>query len=162
MTHALFSPINDGLNRWLVASRGLVALPLAAQIVAVTAQGFSTHRPEVVRDDAGIDLSRYLTRYQSNNDKLIFHEKIAIQLGDPVGYDWYLLDILTANGRYDPSSLKRQVACAQYEAIVFSTRPYSFVEREVYRQVVAATESYRFVGQDSTVIEFRRIHAAVC
>lgn len=154
ITHVLFETEGARDTKRTPALRALVWLPLSIQILAGAGQGFAPRPPVLIRDDANVDLTRYLGRYGSNEGKLIFHEKVAIQLGQPAGYDWYLLDTLAARGRFDPQVLMRKISCGKYATVVFSTKPYSRIEHEIYRQVTAG--AYRLKYQDATIIEFQR------
>lgn len=153
-THALFVTGSTCETKPAKVLRALVWLPLAVQILVGAGQGFTPRLPVLYRDDVGVDLSSYVARYGTNQEKLILHEKIAIQLGHPAGYDWYLLDILTARGMFNPQPLLRKIACAEYATVVFSTKPYSQIEQEIYQRVIAGR--YRVVYQDATVVEFQR------
>lgn len=132
-----------------------VLAPLFAQVVVGAFQGFAHHKPVVFRDDSGVDLAPYLARYRTNEGKLIFHEKIAIQLGHPVGYDWFLTDVLIRQGRYEPDTLIQRIHAGAFDTIVFSQKPYSYFEREVYK--IVSSGPFRREYVDQTVIEWRRV-----
>lgn len=133
----------------------LVLLPIAFQVMFSATSGFAASSPIITRGDQGVDLAPYISRYQTNEGKLILHEKIAVQLGNPAGYDWFLLDILIKKGRFDAGPFFQRIRAGEFETIVFSKEPYSKFERDLYRVVLMSP--YRKTYEDQTVMEFGRV-----
>lgn len=154
ITQTIFS-VNTKSNTTSLA-KSLVVLPLLIQILAGAIADFAPNKPGISRNEPNVDLTPYLMRYQTNQGKLIFHEKIAIQLGNPFGYDWYLLDILARQDRYDPYILSRQIYAGEFDTIVFSQRPYSSIEPWLV-QVADHAQNYERFYEDNVVLEFRRL-----
>jgi hypothetical protein len=154
VTHGLFVPIRIDATKLGRAWRAFVWGPLLAQVLLVVAYDGQAKRPVIYRDDAGVDLTSYMERYASNEGKLILHEKIAIQLGQPKGYDWFLTDILAEQGRVDVGFIASAIEQGAYEYVVFSQKPYSRLELLYHR--AASSGPYERSYEDQTIIEFRR------
>jgi len=133
----------------------LVLIPVALQVMFSAGSGFAASSPVITRGDQGVDLAPYISRYQINENKLILHEKIAVHLGDPAGYDWFLLDILIKQGRFDAGPFFQRIRAGEFKTIVFSKEPYSKFERDLYRVVLMSP--YQKTYEDQTVLEFGRI-----
>ena len=114
----------------------LVLLPIAVQVMFSAASSFVASRPPIFFEPLDVNLAPYISGYETNSKQLILHEKIAIQLRNPVGYDWFLLDSLIAQGRYDPAPFFQRIRVGEFDAIVFSQQPYSNFERDLYHVVL--------------------------
>lgn len=154
VTHGLFVPIRMDATKLDRAWRIFVWVPLLAQALVTVTYDRQGKRPVIYRDDAGVDLTWYMERYASNEGKLILHEKIAIQLGEPKGYDWFLTDMLAEQGRVDVEFIASAIEQGTYEYVVFSQKPYSQLELQYYRAVTGGPYEQSF--EDGTIIEFRR------
>ena len=116
---------------------------------------FVASRPPIFFEPLDVNLVPYISGYETNKNQLILHEKIAIQLRNPVGYDWFLLDILIAQGRFDPAPFFQKIRAGEFDTIVFSQQPYSNFERNLYRVVLMSP--YQKSYEDKVVMEFIRI-----
>jgi hypothetical protein len=140
---------------WERHLRTLIILGLLIQAsVASIATGSAPHEPLVSFDEPDVDLTPHLQRYSQTDSRLIFHEKIAIQLGNPIGFDWYLVEILAREEKYDPYELAEQIRSLEFDVIVFARRAYTTIEPWLMK--VAVHAGYERVYEDKAVIEYRR------
>jgi len=87
--------------------------------------------------------------------KLITHEKLAIHVGDPVGFDWFLLKHLEEKGLLDLSPLYRQIAEGEFAVCVFVKPRTAEIEDRLARLV--AKGPYKFSYFDAGIVEFVRV-----
>jgi hypothetical protein len=133
---------------------------LSSQVLADGVRdGFLSPPLKIQFEDKVADLSPYMTRYRSlPGDNLILHEKIAVEAGNPVGLDWYLLDILSQQGRIDLTPIFTKIARGEYAHVVFNQRPLCQLEVRLFE----ATKNgpYRRTYADQVVSEWVRLPQA--
>jgi len=107
-------------------------------------------------EDGTVDISQYVNRYQQvAGEKLVFHERIAVNLGNPVGLDWYLLTILSNQNMIDMDPLSNKIADGDYQLIVFSKQFITPIERQFL--AVVQNGPYRERYEDENVVEYERV-----
>ncbi len=106
-------------------------------------------------EDGTVEISQYVNRYQQvAGEKLVFHERIAVNLGNPVGLDWYLLTILSNQKMIDLAPLSKKIEDGDYQLIVFSKQFITPIERQFL--VVVQNGPYRKRYEDENVVEYER------
>ena len=102
-----------------------------------------------------LDKRFYVERYKAMpGKKLITEERIAIHVGDVVGFDWFLLDILDEKGIIDFSPLYRQIAEGEYAIVVFPSMSKALIEGKIYAALQNGPYEKAYV--DFYVVEYHR------
>ena len=136
--------------RWLPIA--LFAVYIGVDVASNGVWEFVVPLPE----DGTVDISQYVNRYQEvAGEKLVFHERIAVHLGNPVGLDWYLLGILSNHNMIDMAPLSKKIADGEYQLIVFSKQFITPIERQFLTEVQNGPYKERF--EDEYVMEYERV-----
>jgi hypothetical protein len=106
-----------------------------------------------------VDYRDLIARYRAMpGSKLITEEIIAVHAGDPVGFDWFLLELLEKEGLVDLTPIYRGIEQGEYETIVIARPKTSKAEAIMHR--LAEKGPYRQTYADPYVTEYRRLEQA--
>lgn len=116
-------------------------------------EGVFTPTLKVRLENGGASIAPYVKRYcGATKGTLILHEKLAVHCGDPVGLDWYLMDLLANKGQIDLAPLFSKVAQGKYRRIIFDQQPRSQLEMKIFERV--RNGPYRRAYSDQVVSEW--------
>lgn len=132
---------------------GLLIL-LSSQVVTDwVREGVFTPTLKIHLENNGAKITPYVKRYCGDaKGTLILHEKLAVHCGDPVGLDWYLMDLLANKGQIDLAPLLAKVAQGKYRRIIFDQQPHSQLEVKIFERV--RNGPYRRAYSDQVVSEW--------
>lgn len=83
-------------------------------------------------DAAVYDLRPYIERYREMpGRKLITEEIVAIHVGDPVGFDWFLLEHLEKRGALDLSPLFERIERGEFDVIGLGRATTTILEQRM-------------------------------
>ena len=132
---------------------GLLILLSSQVITDWVREGVFTPTLKIRLENGGASIAPYVKRYCGDTKgTLILHEKLAVHCGDPVGLDWYLLDLLANKGQIDLAPLFSKVAQGKYHRIIFDQQPHSQLEVKIFERV--RNGPYRRVYSDQVVSEW--------
>lgn len=130
----------------------LILLATAAIFVAIDEEIWKARLGNFPEDEV-LDLSKYYDKYHNMHEpKLVFHERLAVQLGDPVGLDWYLINILVKKNLIKPDQLISDLRSGRYALVIFSNCSLSEIELDMFRVVRGGP--YRLTYSDHYITEF--------
>jgi hypothetical protein len=140
-------------TRLPLLATGLLILLTSQVVTDWVREGVFTPTLKVHFEDRGASIVPYVKRYCGNSKgTLILHEKLAVHCGDPVGLDWYLMDLLANKGQIDLAPLFSKVEQGQYRRIIFDQQPRSQLEMKIFELVRSGP--YRRAYSDQVVSEW--------
>jgi hypothetical protein len=132
----------------------ILLLLLSSQVITdLVREGVFTPTLKVHLENNGAEISPYVRRYcPSNQSTLILHEKLAVHCGNPVGLDWFLMDLLADKQLIDLSPLFSGVTQGKYQRIIFNQQPLSQLEVKIF--TLAKNGPYQRAYSDKVVSEW--------
>lgn len=144
----------------------LTATPLSAgmALMSVISFGYACERGLLSREyetydlNGSYDLGLWISRYQDlERNNLIFLERLAVQLDQATGLDWYLLSILHRRRAIDLTPILDGITHGAFDRILVKKHGYTRFERLASGYV--ARGPYRLDESDEDVAEYVRVEA---
>jgi len=139
----------------------ILLILLSSQVITDwVREGVFTPVVKIRFENGGASIAPYVKQYcGSAKNTLILHEKLAVHCGNPVGLDWYLMDLLASRGKIDLSPLFSKVTRGEFQRVIFDQQPRSQVAVKIFGLV--KNGPYQRVWSDKVVSEWGVIPSRV-
>ncbi len=129
-------------------------LLLSSQVITDwVREGILTPTMKIRFENGGASIAPYVKRYcGSTTNTLILHEKLAVHCGNPVGLDWYLMDLLASRGQIHLSPLFSKITQGEFQRVIFDQQPRSQTAVTIFRLV--KNGPYRRAYSDKVISEW--------